>query len=99
MKKLLSILLILFFFNTASFAQYAKWNDTELILNNGVIERTISLPKVGGKFITKTYKPLDGEFNYFTTNNIDFQFEFGSEVYSGNSNWKLIGIEDSKRFP
>jgi alpha-galactosidase len=96
MKKLLSILLILFFFNTASFAQYAKWNDTELIFNNGVIERTISLPTVGGKFITKTYKPLDGEFNYFTTDNIDFQFEFGGQVYSGNSNWKLIGIEEAK---
>jgi alpha-galactosidase len=96
MKKLLLILLVTLLFNVQAFAQYAKWTDSELVLNNGVVERTISLPSKDGKFITKTYKPLDGEFNYFTANNIDFQFEFGGQVYSGNSNWKLIGIEEAK---
>ncbi|WP_194777652.1 glycoside hydrolase family 36 protein [Pararhodonellum marinum] len=96
MKKLLSILAVSLIFNVESFAQYAKWTDGELMLNNGVVERNISLPTNDGKFITTAYQPLDGEFNYFTTNNIDFQFEFGEELYSGNSQWKLIGIETAQ---
>ncbi|WP_373523325.1 glycoside hydrolase family 36 protein [Aquiflexum sp.] len=96
MKVLLSILVVSLVFNLESFAQYAKWTDSELILNNGIVERNISLPSKDGKFITKTYRPLDGEFKYFTSNNIDFQFEFGGEVYSGDSNWKLVSIEESK---
>ncbi len=95
MKKLLSVLLVSILLSSETLAQFAKWNDNELILNNGLVERKISLPSTDGKFITTSYKPLDGEFKYFTANNIDFQFEFGGEIYSGNSNWKLINIEAS----
>jgi len=96
MKILPFIWLILLFFNFDSFAQYAKWNDTELILNNGVVERIISIPSSTGEFITTSYKPLLGEFDYFTNKNIDFQFEFGGKNYSGNTQWKLIKIEAIK---
>ncbi len=96
MRKLLPIIFITFFFCFESTAQYAKWTDKALILTNGVVERTILLPTNNGKFITTSYKPLQGEFKYFTTNNLDFQFEFGGEKYSGESNWKLLKIESAK---
>lgn len=82
-------------FVQASIAQYASWTDKELILNNGLIERTISLPQDQGHFITRTYRPLEGKFNYFTNESMDFHFEFGEVTYTGKSNWKLIGIEST----
>ncbi|GAB3219309.1 alpha-galactosidase [Algoriphagus aestuariicola] len=96
MKKLLPIIFIAFFFCLESRAQFAKWTDSELILNNGVVERTIALPSSRGNFITTSYKPLEGKFSYFTSNNLDFQFEFGGEKYSGKSDWKLLNIEAAK---
>ncbi|HSF53965.1 MAG TPA: glycoside hydrolase family 36 protein [Algoriphagus sp.] len=96
MKKLIPIILIILFFSLESTAQYARWTDKELILNNGVVERTIGLPSNRGNFITTSYKPLEGKFSYFSSNNIDFQFEFGGEKYSGKSDWKILNIEAAK---
>ena len=34
----------------------AKWTKTELMLNNGIVQRTIKLPSPEGNFITSSYK-------------------------------------------
>ena len=71
---------------------YAKWTKTELILCNGIVRRTIKLPSVDGKFLTISYKPLTGEFNYFSDTCTDFQFEVNNVVYSGRERWEMVNI-------
>ena len=78
---------------------YAKWTKTELVLDNGFVRRTIKLPSQEGNFVTTSYKPVNGDFDYFLKANTDFQFEVNDIVYSGKGNWKLNDIrliEDSK---
>ena len=71
---------------------FAKWTKTELVLNNGIVQRTINLPSISGNFITVSYKPVEGDFNYFINSNPDFQFEVNEKVYSGKNKWSLVGI-------
>ncbi len=71
---------------------FAQWSDTALVLNNGIVTRTIKLPSSTGNFLTTLYKPANGDFKYFQKTNTDFQFEVSGVVYSGRSNWKLIKI-------
>lgn len=93
----LCLLLSVTFVNAQPFA---TWTKTELKLNNGIVERTIQLPASQGQFITSLYKPVAGEFKYFTSSNTDFQFEVNRKVYSGNSTWLFRSISkltDSKQ--
>ncbi len=71
---------------------YAQWTKTELILNNGVVQRTIKLPCQAGNFVTTSYQPVLGEFKYFKSSNSDFSFEMNGLPYSGESDWTLIEI-------
>jgi alpha-galactosidase len=78
---------------------FAKWTKTELILNNGIVQRTIKLPSDEGNFMTTSYKPVNGNFNYFLSNLTDFQFEVNDIIYSGRGTWNLVdigNITDSK---
>jgi len=73
--------------------------ESKTKLNNGIVERTIILPTGNGPFITKSYKPVKGAFNYFTDTNKDFQFEANGKMYSGKSEWRLksiAGLTDTK---
>ncbi len=101
MKKVLCtfILILLTMKIVCAITPFAKWSKTELILNNGIVRRTIKLPSVDGTFITSLYKPVDGDFNYFLDTNPDFQFEVNDVVYSGKGIWSLTDIRtitDSK---
>ena len=78
---------------------FAKWTNTELTFNNGIVQRTLKLPTTTGNFITTTYKPTKGDFKYFDKINPEFQFEINNKTYSGLSDWQLIDIQkitDSK---
>jgi alpha-galactosidase len=79
--------------NISVSAQFAKWTKTELTLNNGVVQRIIKLPAAEGQFLTTSYKPVTGDFNYFLPENSDFQFEVNGVIYSGKSNWNLINMK------
>jgi len=79
--------------NISVSAQFAKWTKTELTLNNGVVQRIIKLPAAEGQFLTTSYKPVTGDFNYFLPENSDFQFEVNGVIYSGKSNWSLIDVK------
>ncbi|MGF1636518.1 MAG: glycoside hydrolase family 36 protein [Cyclobacteriaceae bacterium] len=79
-------------------AQVAQWTDTELILNNGIVERIIQLPGEKGSFTTTSYKPASGDFKYFSESNADFQFEIDGQKYSGFNEWTLkevVAIQDA----
>jgi len=78
---------------TALAQSFASWTKSELILNNGLVERTIRLPSGKGNFLTTAYKPVKGAFRYFTKTNTDFRFEVNHTVYSGNGNWQLQNIQ------
>jgi alpha-galactosidase len=71
---------------------FAKWTKTELTLCNGIVSRTIKLPAPDGMFLTTSYKPFQGDFNYFSYNCTDFQFEVNDVAYSGKSQWGLVKI-------
>jgi len=81
-------------------APFARWTKTELTLNNGIVQRIISLPSSEGNFLTTSYKPVVGEFKYFLPSNTDFQFELNGISYSGRSDWSLVdvkSISDSRK--
>lgn len=89
-------ILVFLFFIASNFlfaAPFATWTNTELTLNNGLVQRIIKLPTTEGNFITTSYKPVNGEFKYFTAKITDFQFEANSVSYSGLSNWSLVNIQ------
>ena len=101
MKYLLIVisLLTLTMETVFSINPYAKWTKTELTLCNGVVSRSFQLPAVDGTFVTTSYKPMTGDFNYFSYSCTDFQFEVNDVVYSGKTKWELVKIEyadDSK---
>lgn len=72
---------------------FSRWTKSELVLNNGIVQRIIKLPGDTGSFVTNSYRPVYGTFHYFSTRNIDFQFEIDGRTYSGNTNWNLIQIK------
>lgn len=72
---------------------YARWTNSELVLNNGRVQRIIKLPAPDGQFLTTQYKPVEGEFAYFTKINPDFQFELNGKTYTGSGHWKRVKIQ------
>ncbi|MBC3789270.1 alpha-galactosidase [Spirosoma utsteinense] len=72
---------------------FAIWTASELLLNNGVVQRTIKLPASEGSFLTTEYKPVVGEFKYFQKINPDFQFEINDKTYTGSDSWKLVQVQ------
>ena len=93
MKFKITALCLLFVFSLLVNAQpFATWNEKELKLDNGAVCRKISLPFGKGNFNTTSYKPLEGDFNYFKKTNTDFQFEIDNKVYSGKTNWIFKSI-------
>jgi len=94
MEKAVFIFIIYFlFFGYSQADPFATWTKTELILNNGIVKRTIKLPSPEGNYLTTSYAPEDGNFKYFIKSNPDFQFEVNDLVYSGKNNWKFIDIQ------
>lgn len=75
MIRYVSLVLGTFIFCCMSFAQvgltniypkkdFSIWTSSELILNNGIVQRIIKLPVDTGTFITTSYKPVIGTFHY-----------------------------------
>jgi alpha-galactosidase len=97
MKRILTAILLITLPVTFCMAgaPFAKWTKTELVLNNGIVMRSIRLPSPDGNFMTSVYKPAEGDFRYFTNANTDFRFEVNDVVYSGRSSWRLAGIEET----
>jgi len=94
MRALLIMLIFgLFTANLAVSVPFARWTKTELILNNGIVQRVIQLPSTTGNFLTTSYKPVSGEYKYFQPTNTDFQFEINGVVYSGNTEWSLLEVK------
>jgi alpha-galactosidase len=95
MKKT-TILFLLILLTTEianSINPFAKWTKTQLVLCNGIVRRTIKLPTAEGSFLTISYKPVNGDFNYFADTCTDFRFEVDDVLYSGRNRWKLINIQ------
>ena len=72
---------------------FATWTTSELTLNNGVVQRSIKLPAADGTFLTTLYKPVVGDFRYFTKTSPDFQFELNDKIYSGSGDWTLVTVQ------
>jgi alpha-galactosidase len=72
---------------------FAKWTKTELILCNGIVRRTIRLPSDEGRFVTVSYKPVNGSFSYLADTCSDFMFELNGTSYSGRDIWKLVTVQ------
>ena len=102
MKSILYILIMILLISGNLYADgpYATWTNKELTLNNGIVQRIVKLPSEDSSYITTSYKPVTGVFNYLLRTNPDFQFELNDIKYSGNSSWVLLHIRkitDSKK--
>lgn len=84
----------LFCYSVCAQESVAKWTASELILNNGHVERTIKLPIGSGPLGTVLYKPVEGDFKYFREKNPEFQFELNGIMYSGFGNWIPKGVHE-----
>src|ERR1035437_1590254 len=95
MKKtlVLSVLLMIVTEIYAVINPFAKWTKTQLVLCNGIVSRTIKLPSEDSRFLTVSYKPLNGDFNSFSDTCTDFQFEVNDIIYSGREHWALANIQ------
>lgn len=94
MRKIFNVLLFcVLTSNLVVAAPFARWTKTELTLNNGIVQRIISLPSPEGNFLTTSYKPVVGGFKYFQPSNTDFQFEANGVSYSGKSDWSLVDVK------
>ena len=97
MKTTFVLLLVqLIAINCAMAQSFAKWTKTELLLNNGIVQRTIKLPSETGNLVTTLYKPVVGDFSYFLPTNTDFQFEVNGTIYSGKGTWRLVEVKTIK---
>ncbi|WP_046247174.1 glycoside hydrolase family 36 protein [Hymenobacter terrenus] len=98
-KALLPFLLSIFLLHLApgvaaqAGLPFAKWTSSELVLNNGVVQRAVQLPATEGSFLTTLYKPVTGDFKYFEKTNSDFEFEVNNTVYDGSNSWRLVAIQ------
>jgi alpha-galactosidase len=93
MKRILGFLMYNVISIVVVYSQYATWSKTELTLNNGIVQRIIKLPSPKGNFLTVSYKPVKGDFEYFMAENTDFRFEINGRVYSGKNEWILGNIK------
>ena len=95
MKKAVIAFILVFLTAAFTIAQtpFAQWTKNELTLNNGVVQRIIKLPNPQGDFLTTSYKPVAGDFQYFKPSNTDFQFEINNIVYSGKSDWSMVDVK------
>ncbi len=93
MKTLFCALFLNILCHTVVSPPFARWTTTELILNNGIVQRVIQLPSPEGHFLTTSYKPVIGEFKYFLPSNTDFQFEVNGTTYSGKDEWRLVEVK------
>jgi len=96
MRKTSFLLILLSFIILSAAAQpYASWDAKQLKLNNGTVERIISLPSPTGRFVTTSYKPVNGNYQFLDTVCTDFQFEVNDQIYSGKgTQWRLTGIKN-----
>ena len=94
MKRILIFITVcLLLGNLSTKAQsFASWTKNRLTLSNGIITRKLQLPAPGGSFLTISYGPEKGDFNYFESTNTDFEFIANNKVYSGRGNWTLKNI-------
>jgi alpha-galactosidase len=103
-RRAISLVFLLFLVGHMAYSQtgfvnlnhekvFSKWSNSELVLNNGIVQRIIKIPNNTGSFITTSYGPIMGKFHYFLPENIDFQFEVDGFIYSGKSNWNLVHIK------
>ena len=92
-RKLKLLLLAVLIAHNAYPATFAHWNQRELTLNNGVVERIIRLPSPEGHCLTTSYHPVPGTNVFFQPVSSDFQFELNGASYSGEGDWSLLGVE------
>ncbi len=71
---------------------YAKWTANELTLDNGLINRQISV--LSGKVLTKSLKIKTSDLN-FNGRSEEFSFNINGKKFSGLAGWKLISITEA----
>ncbi len=98
-KRLVLIALFISVNIPVATAQYATWIDDTLVLNNGLVERVIVLPSASTRdahFVTTSYQPVTGKFDFFRNENPDFSFQLDDIQYTGLSDWTLVRVQGLK---
>lgn len=110
MKKIIVTLLIVLFGSTIPTAAQVviTFNDNILTLENGVIQRQITIDK-NGSFTTNSYKLLDGNkefilnnanFNkkdadkFSVSNSDEFAFKLNDNEFTGLSGWEYVRYKE-----
>ena len=69
--------------------------DNVLILGNGLVKRQIILPSESQiNFKTTSFDLNLYEKPFLQKDNLEFQFEIDKQKWNGNSDWKLISVND-----
>jgi len=92
-KKVFSLLGFLSCISVMQAQTYATWTNSTLHLNNGLVEREISIE--GGKFLTKSLKLKDNDINFNSEKSKEFSLLINGKICDGKSGWILKQIEPS----
>lgn len=75
--------------------KYYSVDGNNLILNNGLVKRQITLPAENqANFKTAFFDLKDDEQGFLLKENHEFQFHINQKKWNGNSDWELIGVND-----
>jgi alpha-galactosidase len=75
-------------------AQFASWKDNQLILDNKVVQRTITIAE--NKLVTISLRLKGNDLNFNTKDSKEFSFLIDGRSYDGQSGWQLLSFNIAK---
>ncbi len=91
--EILKYLLFLIILPSQSAQNYAEWKDTKLVLDNGIVNREITLEN--GRYATKSIMLKNNDLN-FNSRSVEFSFMIDGKYFDGASGWELISFLPGK---
>ncbi len=75
----------------ANAQQFASFDQNQIVLNNGLVNRVISFPSTVNTSVNTTQFSLTGEIlPFIATKNNEFSVDLNGETYTGNSAWQVL---------
>jgi alpha-galactosidase len=82
---------LLFFWSALEAQDFAAWNNNSLVLNNGIVERSIVVEN--GIIYTQSLKIKGNDLNFNSEQSKEFSLLIDGKYCDGKSGWSLMSIE------